>query len=44
MHGAELQSSNAQWWLTETLCYLTHLERLGQVAQTDDDRWALTQP
>jgi glyoxylase-like metal-dependent hydrolase (beta-lactamase superfamily II) len=41
VHGGELRSANAQWWLTETLCYLTHLERLGQVAQTDDDRWAL---
>jgi glyoxylase-like metal-dependent hydrolase (beta-lactamase superfamily II) len=41
VHGGELQSSNAQWWLTETLCYLTHLKRSGRVMQTDDDRWAL---
>jgi hypothetical protein len=40
VHGGELRSTNAQWWLTETLCYLTHLERSGRVAQTDDDRWA----
>jgi glyoxylase-like metal-dependent hydrolase (beta-lactamase superfamily II) len=40
VHGGELRSTNAQWWLTETLCYLTHLERSGRVAQTDDERWA----
>ena len=44
VHGGELRSANAQWWLTETLCYLTHLQHAGQVAPTGDDRWALTQP
>jgi glyoxylase-like metal-dependent hydrolase (beta-lactamase superfamily II) len=28
-----LSSRNASWQLSETLCYLTHLERLGQVAR-----------
>jgi glyoxylase-like metal-dependent hydrolase (beta-lactamase superfamily II) len=40
VHGGELRSTNAQWWLTETLCYLTHLQRVGQVAPADGDRWA----
>ncbi|MGZ4270293.1 MAG: MBL fold metallo-hydrolase, partial [Solirubrobacteraceae bacterium] len=31
----------AQWWLSETLCYLTHLEATGRAAREggDPDRW-----
>ncbi len=41
VHGGELRPQNAQWWLSETLCYLTHLQRAGRVARADGDRWAL---
>jgi glyoxylase-like metal-dependent hydrolase (beta-lactamase superfamily II) len=27
----------AQWWLSETLCYLTHLEATGRATRTQDD-------
>ena len=27
----------AQWWLSETLCYLTHLEVTGRVTRSADD-------
>jgi hypothetical protein len=27
----------AQWWLSETLCYLTHLEATGRATRSDDD-------
>jgi glyoxylase-like metal-dependent hydrolase (beta-lactamase superfamily II) len=40
-----LNVRNAQWYLSETLCYLRHLERAGQVrAETDGDatRWRAT--
>jgi hypothetical protein len=35
---------NANWWINETLCYLTHLERLGRVERipgedTGPERW-----
>jgi glyoxylase-like metal-dependent hydrolase (beta-lactamase superfamily II) len=39
VHGGELGPSNAHWWLSETLCYLTHLEREGQVTRDGADRW-----
>jgi glyoxylase-like metal-dependent hydrolase (beta-lactamase superfamily II) len=39
VHGGELRASNASWWLSETLCYLTHLERVGTVQRAADDRW-----
>jgi glyoxylase-like metal-dependent hydrolase (beta-lactamase superfamily II) len=34
----------AQWWLSETLCYLTHLEATGRVTHSDDDPalWSAT--
>lgn len=41
VHGGELRASNASWWLSETLCYLTHLERLQSVERDEDDRWRL---
>jgi glyoxylase-like metal-dependent hydrolase (beta-lactamase superfamily II) len=31
LHDEPLTEANAGWWLPETLCYLTHLERLGRV-------------
>ena len=42
MHGEPLTQANAGWWLPETLCYLHHLERLGDVARESDgdvERW-----
>jgi glyoxylase-like metal-dependent hydrolase (beta-lactamase superfamily II) len=45
--GERLTEENASWLLSETLCYLEHLERLGAVArETDGDapRWAAAQP
>jgi glyoxylase-like metal-dependent hydrolase (beta-lactamase superfamily II) len=40
--GEQLTEENASWLLSETLCYLQHLERLGQVARERDGdaaRW-----
>jgi glyoxylase-like metal-dependent hydrolase (beta-lactamase superfamily II) len=42
LHEEPLTRANAGWWLPETLCYLTHLERLGRVARLSDgsvERW-----
>jgi glyoxylase-like metal-dependent hydrolase (beta-lactamase superfamily II) len=39
VRGGELRATNANWWLSETLCYLTHLERAGAVRRAPDDRW-----
>lgn len=36
VHGEPLTESNASWFLQETLCYLQHLERSGQVTQVSD--------
>jgi glyoxylase-like metal-dependent hydrolase (beta-lactamase superfamily II) len=36
LHEEQLTQANASWWLPETLCYLTHLERLGRVARESD--------
>jgi glyoxylase-like metal-dependent hydrolase (beta-lactamase superfamily II) len=41
VHGGELRPQNAQWWLSETLCYLTHLERAGRVRRDAGERWTL---
>jgi glyoxylase-like metal-dependent hydrolase (beta-lactamase superfamily II) len=44
VHGEPLRSSNAAWFLQETLCYLEHLERTGRVASEPDGdavRWHL---
>jgi glyoxylase-like metal-dependent hydrolase (beta-lactamase superfamily II) len=44
--GEQISAANASWWLPETLCYLTHLEVLGEVERHEHDgdteRWALT--
>jgi glyoxylase-like metal-dependent hydrolase (beta-lactamase superfamily II) len=45
VHGQPLTEQNASWFLSETLCYLTHLEREGQVMPDQDadlTRWRLT--
>jgi glyoxylase-like metal-dependent hydrolase (beta-lactamase superfamily II) len=44
--GAALSEANAPWWLSETLCYLQHLELEGRVARAGDgsERWRSTQP
>jgi glyoxylase-like metal-dependent hydrolase (beta-lactamase superfamily II) len=34
--GERLTKENASWFLSETLCYLQHLERLGKVAREMD--------
>ena len=42
IHDEPLTERNASWLLSETLCYLTHLERAGQVAREpagDGTRW-----
>ena len=41
--GGTLSEANAAWWLSETLCYLRHLEIEGRVAheQADGERWRL---
>jgi glyoxylase-like metal-dependent hydrolase (beta-lactamase superfamily II) len=44
VHGGELSRANAVWWLTETLCYLIHLERQGRVRREEDDLWVAEQP
>ncbi|MBV9682367.1 MAG: MBL fold metallo-hydrolase, partial [Solirubrobacterales bacterium] len=43
LHGEPVTEANAAWWLPETLCYLRHLELVGQVARESDDgveRWS----
>jgi glyoxylase-like metal-dependent hydrolase (beta-lactamase superfamily II) len=42
VHDAPLTERNAAWLLSETLCYLTHLERSGRVRREPDGevaRW-----
>jgi glyoxylase-like metal-dependent hydrolase (beta-lactamase superfamily II) len=42
VHGEPLSDTNASWLLQETLCYLRHLERVGQVIREEDGdavRW-----
>lgn len=46
VYGSAITAANANWWLSETLCYLRHLEVTGraQVLAGDDtepDRWQL---
>jgi glyoxylase-like metal-dependent hydrolase (beta-lactamase superfamily II) len=44
VHGEQSSPATAQWWLTETLCYLTHLERTGRVVREggEPERWRAT--
>jgi glyoxylase-like metal-dependent hydrolase (beta-lactamase superfamily II) len=36
VHGQPLSETNGSWFLQETLCYLTHLEREGRVIREPD--------
>jgi glyoxylase-like metal-dependent hydrolase (beta-lactamase superfamily II) len=42
IYGAEITPMTANWWLSETLSYLRHLEVTGRVARIDGtpERWA----
>jgi len=37
VHGAAVTQGMAAWWLSETLCYLTHLEQTGRVRRREGD-------
>ncbi|MDQ3769872.1 MAG: MBL fold metallo-hydrolase [Actinomycetota bacterium] len=41
VYGERVTTATAAWWLTETLSYLTHLERLGHVERhaAEADTW-----
>jgi hypothetical protein len=44
VHDQPVRPENASWLLSETLCYLQHLEGLGQVSRHPDEdpvRWEL---
>jgi glyoxylase-like metal-dependent hydrolase (beta-lactamase superfamily II) len=43
VYGEPVTPMNANWWLSETLSYLTHLEAIGEAERTDDEpqRWSL---
>ena len=37
VHGDALTPVNANWWLSETLCYLRHLEVTARAERSDGD-------
>ena len=41
VHGEALTPANASWWLSETLCYLEHLEHTGRARRIpgEPERW-----
>ncbi len=41
VHGDAVSPANAAWWLSETLCYLVHLERAGRARRVEGEpeRW-----
>ena len=41
VYGAAITPLNANWWLSETLCYLRHLELTERVVRLDGspERW-----
>jgi glyoxylase-like metal-dependent hydrolase (beta-lactamase superfamily II) len=41
VYGQAITPMNANWWLSETLCYLTHLERTGRAERItgEPERW-----
>jgi glyoxylase-like metal-dependent hydrolase (beta-lactamase superfamily II) len=43
VYGAEITALNANWWLSETLSYLRHLEVTGRLERIDGtpERWAV---
>jgi glyoxylase-like metal-dependent hydrolase (beta-lactamase superfamily II) len=42
VYGQGLSEATANWWLSETLCYLTHLEQTGRARRVggDPERWS----
>ena len=44
VYGQAVTEVTATWWLSETLCYLTHLERTGRAERIpgDPERWRAT--
>jgi hypothetical protein len=44
VHGEQIGPANAAWWLSETLCYLQHLEVEGRARRDggDPERWVGT--
>jgi glyoxylase-like metal-dependent hydrolase (beta-lactamase superfamily II) len=42
VHAEPLTPANTTWWLTETLCYLRHLEVTGRARRdgADPERWS----
>ena len=46
VYGEALNEMNAHWWLSEALCYLTHLEAEGRVRRLtgEADRWVALTP
>lgn len=45
VYDAPINAMNANWWLSETLCYLTHLEAIGRASRLPGEdggpeRWA----
>ena len=44
VYGEKLHPETASWWLSEVLCYLTHLETTGAARRIDGEpeRWATT--
>ncbi|MHB1835139.1 MAG: MBL fold metallo-hydrolase [Solirubrobacteraceae bacterium] len=42
VYEEQLEMRNAAWFLSQTLCYLRHLELAGKVAAEDGERWRLT--
>jgi glyoxylase-like metal-dependent hydrolase (beta-lactamase superfamily II) len=41
VYGQAITAMSASWWLSETLCYLTHLERSGRAERIagEPERW-----
>jgi glyoxylase-like metal-dependent hydrolase (beta-lactamase superfamily II) len=39
VYGEPLRRDNAAWFLSQTLCYLTHLEATDRVVREDGERW-----
>lgn len=41
VHGRQMDERTGNWWLSETLCYLTHLEARGLARRegADPERW-----
>ena len=46
VHGQPLDERTGNWWLSETLCYLRHLEETGRAGRQGDDpeRWTAVPP